>query len=99
MLPIVGIRTEWVGVGKTNLADAPRTSIDMRANICEGLCNALNDDNGRIREKMLDGECLQLQTVRQLLLRPLSAGGLSITAAASTPSCFIRKKGFGSRET
>ena len=41
-----------MGVGKTNLADTPRTSIDVRANICEGLCNALNDDNSRIMEKM-----------------------------------------------
>ena len=32
-------------VGKKDLADAPRTSIDMRATICEGVCTALNDDN------------------------------------------------------
>ena len=51
MLPVVRIGTEWVEVGKANLADAPRMSIDMRVNICEGLCNALNDANGHIMEK------------------------------------------------
>ena len=43
MLPVVGIGTEWVEVGKTNFAYAPGTSIEVRANICEGLYNALNN--------------------------------------------------------
>jgi len=69
MLHVVGIGTEWVEVGKTNFAYAPGTSIEVRANICEGLYNALNNNNGRIMEKTRpNGDYLQLQTVRQLLL-------------------------------
>ena len=67
MLPVVRIGTEWVGVGKANLTNAPRMSIDVRANICKGLCNALNDDNGRIMEKT-KWDYLQPGTVRRLLL-------------------------------
>ena len=33
MLPVVRIGTKWVGVGKTNLTDAPRTSVDVRVNM------------------------------------------------------------------
>jgi hypothetical protein len=36
-------------VGKKDLADAPRTSIDARATICEGVCIAPNDNDDNAR--------------------------------------------------
>ena len=41
-------RNKWC-VCKTDLADAPRTSIDARATNCEGLCIATNDNGRRLR--------------------------------------------------
>ena len=37
-LPAVGLMTEWVGCSQTDLADTPKTSIDVKATICEDLC-------------------------------------------------------------
>ena len=36
-LPAVGLMTEWVGCSQTDLADTPKTSIDVKATICEDL--------------------------------------------------------------
>ena len=37
-LPAVGVVTKRVRCWQTDLADAPRTSIDVKATICEDLC-------------------------------------------------------------
>ncbi|KAF8965914.1 hypothetical protein BDZ97DRAFT_1756926 [Flammula alnicola] len=49
--------TDRWDVGKTDLADAPRTSIDVRATICEGLCSAPNEDNARLQTMSGDRHC------------------------------------------
>ena len=37
-VPTLRVVTKWVRCWQTDLADAPRTSIDVKATICEDLC-------------------------------------------------------------